>query len=166
VPAEEAKQATCAARTTHKINKKARPAKPQEQENQTGYNRMDTKVLYLLLALSFAHFLGDFTPLNRWFIAAKRYGRPWWPVAVHGAVNGVLYGMSVWPFAGAKAALLAFAVETVTHTAVDLLKGRINRRFPVAEDPTGAVHWTVMGADQLLHQAVLILIACLCSDYF
>jgi hypothetical protein len=28
----------------------------------------------------------------------------------------------------------------------------------VVEDSTKAIHWTVMGADQLLHQAVLIFI--------
>ena len=76
----------------------------------------------LLLTLNLAHFLGDFTPLNQWFIAAKQYGKPVWLVACHGAVNGALYGIAAGLFAGLKAALLAFAIETVTHTIIDVLK--------------------------------------------
>ena len=61
-----------------------------------------------------------------------------------------------------KAALLAFTIETVTHTIIDVLKGRINDRFPVVEDTSKPVYWTIMGADQFLHQAVLIFIVSLC----
>jgi len=52
---------------------------------------MDLQILYLLLALNFAHFLGDFTPLNKWFITAKQYGKPVLLVACHSAVNGTEY---------------------------------------------------------------------------
>lgn len=111
-----------------------------------------------MLALNFAHFLGDFTPLNKWFIEAKRYGKPLWLVAGHGAVNGALYGLTVWLFAGYKMALFAFIIEMVTHTLIDFMKGKINKLFPVVEDRTKQIHWTIMGADQYLHQIILILI--------
>ena len=123
---------------------------------------MAYQILSLLFVLNLAHFLGDFTPLNQWFIAAKKYGKPVWLVACHGAVNGALYGIAAGLFAGMKAALLAFATETVTHTIIDVLKGRINKRFPVVEDTGKPVHWMVMGADQFLHQVVLIFIVSLC----
>jgi hypothetical protein len=61
-------------------------------------------------------------------------------------------------FTNIKTALLVFAIETVTHSLIDILKGRINKWFPVVEDQTKALHWAVMGADQLLHQTVLIVI--------
>ena len=115
-------------------------------------------VITLLLALNFAHFLGEFTPLNKWFIEAKRYGKPLWLVAGHGAVNGALYGLAAWLFVGYKLALLAFLIETVTHTLIDFLKGKINQWYPTAEDRTKQIHWTIMGADQFLHHAVLIFI--------
>jgi len=52
-------------------------------------------MIYLLfIVLNFAHFLGDFTPLNKWFVEAKRYGSPVYLVAGHGAVNGALYGLA------------------------------------------------------------------------
>jgi hypothetical protein len=114
--------------------------------------------LCLLLALAFAHFLGDFTPLNKWMLKAKRYGKPVSLVLAHGAVNGALYMLAALFFTDIRMALLAFAIETGTHTAIDVLKGRINQWFPVVEDRTKAIHWTVMGADQLLHQVVLIMI--------
>jgi hypothetical protein len=119
-------------------------------------------MITLLFALNIAHFIGDFTPLNRWFIAAKRYGKPLCPVAAHGAVNGVLYGIAVWLLAGWRPALLAFAIETVSHTLIDILKGRINKLFPAVEDSAGAIYWTAFGADQLLHQTVLIITVYLC----
>jgi hypothetical protein len=118
----------------------------------------ENKIIILAFVLNLAHFLGDFTPLNRWFIAAKCYGKPVYMVAGHGAVNGTLYGMTVLLITDWQTAMTAFIVETLTHTLIDVLKGRINRRFPVVEDSTKAIHWTVMGADQLLHQAVLIYI--------
>jgi hypothetical protein len=51
---------------------------------------MSLETLFILILLNIAHFLGDFTPLNKWMIAAKRYGKPIWLVAAHGAVNGAL----------------------------------------------------------------------------
>jgi len=121
-------------------------------------------MIFLLLALNFAHFLGDFTPLNKWFIAAKQYGKPVWLVSGHGAVNGILYGITAWLLVGMKAALLAFVIETVTHTVIDVLKGRLNIRFPVLEDTKKPHHWTIMGGDQFLHQVVLIFIVYLCFE--
>jgi hypothetical protein len=123
---------------------------------------MTENMTVFFLALNFAHFLGDYTPLNRWFIAAKRYGTPVWLVAGHGAVNGALYGVATGLLSGMKAAMFAFAFETVAHTLIDVLKGRIARRFPATDDSTKAVYWTVAGADQLLHQTVLIFIVYIC----
>ncbi|MDR2970776.1 MAG: DUF3307 domain-containing protein [Bacteroidales bacterium] len=139
-------------------------------------------IFLLLFALNLAHFLGDFTPLNKWFISAKQYGKPVWLVACHGALNGALYGITVGlfilslkylffaPFAvnlctfavkkllehPLKMILIVFTIETVTHTLIDILKGRINRRFPVVQNSEKSTHWVVMGADQFLHQVVLI----------
>ena len=125
---------------------------------------MTLQVTFTILALNFAHFFGDFTPLNKWFIAAKQYGKPVWLVACHGAVNGALYGIVAGLFIGMKAVLLAFIVETITHTAIDVLKGRINNRFPIMEDAKKSHYWAIMGADQFLHQVVLIFIVYLCFE--
>ena len=123
---------------------------------------MTSTIILLFLTLNLAHFLGDFTPLNQWFIEAKRYGKPIGLVAGHGAVNGVLYGLAIWLFLDWKAGMFAFGIETVTHTIIDLLKGRINRWFPVVEDTNKPIFWTIMGVDQLLHQIVMIVIVFLC----
>ena len=122
-------------------------------------------IIILLLSLNFAHFLGDYTPLNKWFLKAKQHGKPAWLVAGHGMLNGGLYGIAVWLIIGLKMAFWGFVIEAVTHTIIDVLKGRINKWFPVVEDNTKQIHWTIMGADQLFHQIVLIFIACLCVCY-
>jgi uncharacterized membrane protein YbaN (DUF454 family) len=116
--------------------------------------KMTTQTLFLLLTLNFAHFLGDFTPLNKWMLKAKRYGKPVSSVLAHGAVNSALYMLAALFFTDIRMALLVFAIETGTHTATEVLKGRINRWFPVVEDRTKAVHWAVTDADRLLHQVV------------
>jgi len=141
---------------------------------------MTNQTIVLLLALNLAHFLGDFTPLSKWFIAAKRYGKPIGLVLAHGAVNGALYGMVVGiimgfaPFSAygveTRHSLLlliatVFAIETITHTLIDVLKGRIAHKFPIAENTNKQTYWTIMGADQLLHQAVLVFIVYLCFQF-
>jgi hypothetical protein len=125
---------------------------------------MVLQTLILLISLNLAHFLGDFTPLNKWMLKAKRYGKPVLLVLAHGAVNGTLYLLVALFFVSIETALWVFAIETVTHTLIDVLKGRINQWFPVVEDQTKAIHWAVMGADQLLHQIVLIFIVFLITS--
>jgi len=73
-----------------------------------------------------------------------------------------LYGVAAGLLIGLRAALLAFIIETVTHTLIDVMKGRINLWFPVVEDAGKPLYWTIMGADQLFHQAVLIFVVSLC----
>ena len=92
---------------------------------------------------------------------AKRYCKPIAPVAAHGMVNGALYGIVTLLIVGIEAAVIVFAIEAVTHTFIDVMKGRINQWFPVVEDNKKTIYWIVMGADQLLHQIVLIFIVSL-----
>ena len=120
-----------------------------------------TTIILLIVALNFAHFLGDYTPLNKWFIKAKQYGTPVWLVAGHGVINGSLYGITIWLLIDFKMALLGFIIETASHTIIDVLKGRVNKWFPIVEDNANQIHWIVMGLDQFLHQMVLVFIVSL-----
>ena len=113
----------------------------------------------LLLALLFCHFLGDFTHLSRPFmLKAKATGLPVWPIFLHAGVHGVLMGIACWILVGPWAALIALGVQIILHTAIDVLKGRMNVWMPSVKDPAKYPHWILFGVDQLAHQAVIIII--------
>ena len=43
--------------------------------------------------------------------------------------------------------------------------GKLNVLFPVLKSPENKSHWWVFGADQLLHQIVIIITVCLIFSY-
>lgn len=113
----------------------------------------------LLLALFFCHFLADYTWLSRpAMLAAKRFGQPLSPIVAHGSVHAVLmlwalyaFGVRGWECAG----LATF--QLVSHTAIDVLKGRLNARYATLQSPANVVHWVVFGLDQYAHTVVVVL---------
>jgi len=50
------------------------------------------------------------------------------------------------------------AIQTVLHFAIDVLKGRVNKWFPLVQNPAAYPHWYVFGVDQFLHTAVIIIL--------
>ncbi|SKA29889.1 Protein of unknown function [Chitinophaga eiseniae] len=114
------------------------------------------KEVYLML-LFVAHFLGDYTHLSRPFmLKAKATGSPVLPIALHGAVHGVLMGFITLWFYGTLPALAVFAFQAVTHMIIDILKGRLNVWFPSLRNAANIYHWYVFGFDQLLHATVIV----------
>lgn len=117
----------------------------------------------ILIALLFVHWLGDYTHLSTpWMLQAKRFGKPVMPIIAHAAVHAVLtsfvltiYGKAFW------SVTIGTLIMLVTHSVVDVLKGRMNGWFPKLQSPANPIHWYVFGLDQTLHILVLILIASL-----
>ena len=113
----------------------------------------------LLFALFFCHWLADYTPLSDpKMLAAKRFGRPFAPILVHGVVHGTLMGIT----------LMCFGVETIrvvelylfqawSHALIDTAKGRLNARFAILQSPANVQHWMVFGLDQYAHTAIILL---------
>jgi hypothetical protein len=54
-------------------------------------------------------------------------------------------------------ALQLASFQLVTHFLIDLWKGRMAGWFPKIQSPENKIHWIVFGADQYLHQVVIIL---------
>lgn len=49
------------------------------------------KIVQVLIALNFCHFLGDYTHLStNWMLTAKRLGKPLFPILVHAFVHSIL----------------------------------------------------------------------------
>ena len=120
----------------------------------------------ILLALLFVcHYLADYTPLSRpCMLVAKRLGRPVMPIVLHAAVHAWLMLLVLAVFDGFgwiaihhDTIALLFLFQLVSHSLIDLLKGRLNGWFPSLADPRSPAHWCVFGADQLAHALVILL---------
>lgn len=125
---------------------------------------MTGEATWLLLALLFAHFLGDFTPLaTARMQEAKAAGRPLKPIAGHAAVHGLLVTLAVVGFGGTPWTLVAGAagLEFATHFLIDTVRGRLGGRVPALGDPRRSLYWTLLGLDQFAHGVVLVAIAAL-----
>lgn len=113
-----------------------------------------------LLVLNLCHWAADYTQLSRpYMLAAKRLGKPLFPILEHGWVHGILMGVVSWVFfTNAITAIEVMTFQAVTHFGIDVLKGKMNVWFPSLQNPANVYHWWVFGADQFLHQAVIITI--------
>lgn len=114
-------------------------------------------MLTLLIALNACHWIGDFTHASRpWMLAAKKSGRPLLPIAAHAGVHAVpmtLVGMAL---VGLESGLLIGAIQWPAHFAIDVAKGRSSALSPELQNPASYWYWWVFGADQYLHQLVMI----------
>lgn len=121
---------------------------------------MPTNSLWLFAALFTCHWLADYTPLStRTMLKAKATGEPWHPILLHGATHGALMCLTVLAFTqDIGHALFALIFQTFTHWGIDTLKGRFNVWFPSVKDTTKYFHWVVFGADQLLHNIIILII--------
>jgi len=92
-------------------------------------------------------------------LAAKRLGKPLPPIFHHALAHGVLMGLVAWLlFTNVLTAVGIIVFQAATHFGIDVLKGRMNVWFPSLQNPANVYHWWVFGADQFLHQAVIITI--------
>lgn len=119
---------------------------------------MSGAAFWLLAALLFAHYLGDFTPLaTRRMLGAKLYAAPLGPFIAHAGVHTLLVGLVIAALArpGWSLVVAAAAIVFVTHFGLDMLRSRLGRRFPKLNDPDSRAFWSVLGLDQFGHAAVL-----------
>lgn len=132
-------------------------------------------MIVLLILLNIGHFLGDYTHLSTGKML-KAKGKPIGPIALHGLVHGLLcfsicllYATILiklnMPYPSFSIVLFCFIIMFLTHTAIDILKGRLNLFYPKLSNPKNVFHWYVFGLDQLLHQIVIILIAYIIVQY-
>ena len=115
-----------------------------------------------LLILNVCHWAGDFTHLSTaWMLNAKRFGKPLLPILAHAGVHTLLFFIAIFALHGFDKAVLAAAIQLPTHFTIDLLKGRMNGWFPQLQNFENKLYWLVLGADQMLHQTVIIITAAL-----
>lgn len=120
--------------------------------------------MWLLIILFFVHFLADFTHLStQEMLAAKRVGKPLFPIFNHAAIHGTMMGFVIVLYLKGgihtiKIILFTILFETATHFVIDLLKGKLNVWFPKLQSPANKFHWYVFGFDQFLHATVIIFI--------
>ena len=114
-------------------------------------------IVLVFTLLSFCHWLGDYTHLSTGkMLAAKRLGYPYLPILYHALVHTVLV-LVVLMFVTSPLNAIGLALFVLsTHFGIDVLKGEINKWFPLLQNPANKYHWYVFGIDQFLHFEVII----------
>lgn len=126
---------------------------------------METQAVILLLLLNVCHFLGDYPPLSVPFLKAKSIGSPLLPILAHAGIHAILMGITMTIlgygncFTGFDIVGKLMFFQLSTHFLIDILKGKMNVWFPSLRNQENKLHWFVFGADQLLHEVVIILMA-------
>lgn len=114
----------------------------------------------IFILLNICHWAADYTQLSRpYMLAAKRLGSPLRPIIEHGVIHGLLMGFVSLFFVNIWTAIAVFLFQAVTHSGIDVLKGKMNVWFPALQNPANVYHWWVFGADQFLHQVAIIIIS-------
>lgn len=116
----------------------------------------------LILLLLVCHWMGDFSPLSTpWMLHAKSTGKPLLPILVHASIHGLLMCTALLFFTSFPFALGLGAFQAASHFLIDVGKGKLNVGFPTLANPNHKNYWMVFGLDQLLHQFIIVLMACL-----
>ena len=116
-------------------------------------------IFLAIIALSICHYLADFTHLSTpYMLRAKRLGSPLFPIFIHACVHGLLMFIALLILLGFNIAICyVIIIQIISHFSVDLLKGKLNARFPSIQNPANTIHWYIFGADQLAHQMIILL---------
>lgn len=122
-----------------------------------------TTILILLFA---CHFLCDFTHLStNWMLAAKRFGKPLFPIFIHASVHAMLMSLVLLFFIGHTDTWVYLVLfQWSTHFLIDVWKGKMNYWFPELQNPANKWHWIVFGFDQFLHAIVIIIMVSCISN--
>ena len=112
----------------------------------------------LLILLNVVHWACDYTHLStKEMLEAKAEGYPPYPIMNHAFRHAVGMALVLVPFVALPLLVKLVIFQFVSHFVVDTLKGRMNVWFPSLQDPSNKFHWYVFGADQFLHQVVMII---------
>jgi hypothetical protein len=113
-------------------------------------------LFFLLLA---CHWAADFTQLSTsWFLEAKKFGKPLFPIACHSGVHAGLMFFVLLFYASWQQACLWAAVEWGTHFLIDVWKGRMLGWFPSLQNTQNKYYWWLFGIDQYLHISIIMVI--------
>jgi hypothetical protein len=100
-----------------------------------------------------SHLLFDYgKALTPEMIAAKAKGYPFLPIAKHAMLHAI--GVAIVLACNSvsiERIILASAFEFTTHFCIDVLKGRVETRWPSLKDQKNPYHWHLFQLDQALH---------------
>lgn len=113
--------------------------------------------LALLIVLIASHYLADFQLTTAEMIAAKTHGEPLMPILNHAAIHATLIILCLLAFSQPwlQVWILGFT-ELITHFMIDLLKGRLTKRYTILADNSKKPFWQLYGIDQMLHLLVIV----------
>lgn len=110
-------------------------------------------MINILFPLTISHFIFDYgKALTPEMIAAKSKGYPYIPIAKHALLHaiGVFLILIYYDYPLLKALLLSL-FEFTTHFIIDVMKGRIETKYPKLKDEKNPYKWHLFQIDQILH---------------
>lgn len=116
-------------------------------------------LIYVLIAIMFAHFIADFQFQSRWM--AENKSSNWLALCIHiGAYMGILFlyffWMSVVIGHGSITKMIQYVVlNGILHFATDAITSRLTTRFYKAQNMHA--FWVTIGFDQFVHFTCLAL---------
>lgn len=121
-------------------------------------------VIIICVGLQIIHYIADYVTPSMAMITAKKYGRPVLPIFEHAYHHGMfvaafllVVGLAI-GLSDNSIAIWSGMFTMSTHFLIDLLKGRLTKRFSSIDGFDKKGYWVYMGFDQLLHQIVIIMI--------
>ena len=117
---------------------------------------MNVESMFLCLALGICHTIADYMIVTPKMLSAKAKGTPIFPIINHAATHAFLMGLVLIGLSSnLHIAPLLMCYQLVTHTIIDILKGKCNVWFPSVASPANKIHWILFGIDQYLHFFVI-----------
>jgi hypothetical protein len=115
-------------------------------------------MIQLLILLNLCHWAADYTHLSTpWMLKAKAKGWPLYPILCHACCHGTLMCLVLYFFTDIATATYLMFVQIASHFIIDVFKGYAQHTLRLqAANP---FFWWLFGADQFLHQAVIIFMA-------
>lgn len=118
---------------------------------------MSTETLNLFFALGICHTIADYIVVTPTMLAAKRFGTPIFPIINHAVVHSLLMFLCLLFFQSDLQIIVLLTIyQLITHSIIDVLKGRCNVWFPNAVNNANKLHWILFGLDQYLHYFVIV----------
>lgn len=119
---------------------------------------METQIILAAILFQIANFIGDYTPLSTaWMLKAKQYGKPIFPIIMHGLVHSILFIIVASLFVKVDIVIYVGLLQLISHSIFDIMKGKITYWFPKFQNSKHSPYWILFGLDQLLHQIIIVI---------
>ena len=130
-------------------------------------------LFYVLIGFQLVHWIADYVTTTPKMIEAKRFADSYSPIFLHSfhhtglamilisltfLVYQISCGFCSGCFSFTRFAIAMLILQT-THFLIDVMKGKLTKKFEKLQSPMNKIYWVYMGFDQFLHQIINVFLA-------